>query len=189
MILSQVRQILLCAISEPCPALNLIAFHRGDLVPDWLLARAIDAAHRGHITAHGKRLHLIPTGVYEQANRESIARIKAKPRKKNDKGPNLTPSPEGQKRDCIPLPNYLPKNTAQLKARLCQYYGSDPAPIKGFRDANRNGKGVAKGIPKTDLKRNANCVFCGISLAGKRRGSKYCDKNCKQQAYRSRGQA
>jgi len=126
MLMSQVRDILTFAINEPCPALNLIAFHRGDLVPDWLLARAIDAAHRGHITAHGKRLYLIPTRVYEQANRDSIARIKAKPRKKNDKGPNLTPWPEVQKRDCIPLPNYLPKNTAQLKARISQYYVSNP---------------------------------------------------------------
>jgi len=189
MILSQVRQILLCAISEPCPALNLIAFHRGDVVPDWVLARAIDAAHRGHITARGKQLHLISLKFYEQANRDSVAKIKAAGRRRNGNKRNLTPWPEVQKVDCIPLPNYLPKNTVQLKARLCQYYDSDPAPVNGFRDANRNGKGVATGMPKTGFNRNADCLFCGISLAGKRHGSRYCDTNCKQQAYRSRGQA
>ncbi len=183
MILSQVRQILLCAISEPCPALNVIAFHRGDLVPDWLLARAIDAAHRGHITAHGKRLHLIPTRVYEQANRESIARIKARPRKKNDKGPNLTPWPEVQKRECIPLPNYLPKNTAQLKARLCQYYVSSPHKQRAVEALKATHVPMGQPVDKG----NAGCLACGAFLAGKRSDAEYCDKNCKQQAYRNRG--
>ena len=181
MILTQVRQILLCVISEPCPALNVIAFHRGDLVPGWLLARAIDAAHRGHITAHGKRLHLIPIRVYERANRDSVARIKAKPRKKNDKGPNLTPWPEVQKRDCIPLPNYLPKNTVQLKARLCQYYVSNPHEQRAVEALK------ATLVPShPDNKGNASCPACGTSLVGKRSDAEYCDRSCKQQGYRLR---
>ena len=183
MILTQVRQILTFAISEPYPALNVIAFHRGDLVPGWLLARAIDAAHRGHITAHGKQLHLIPTRVYEQANRDSVARIKARPRKKNDKGPNLTPWPEVQKRNCIPLPNYLPKNTVQLKARISQYYVSTPHEQRAVEALKATH--VPMGQPED--KGNASCLACGASLAGKRSDAEYCDKNCKQQAYRTRG--
>ena len=183
MILSQVRQILLCAISEPCPALNLIAFHRGDVVPDWLLARAIDAAHRGHITARGKQLHLISLKFYEQANRNSVAKIKALGRRRNGNRRNLTPWPEIQKVDCIPLPNFLPRNTAQLRARLSQYYVSSPHEQRAPGELKATL--VPRGQPED--KGNANCLACGTSLAGKRRGSKYCDKNCKQQAYRKRG--
>jgi len=46
---------------------------------------------------------------------------------------------------------------------------------------------VPRGQP--DSKGNANCLACGASLARKRSDAAYCDRTCKQQAYRSREQA
>lgn len=182
MILTQVREIVTSAIDEPCPPLSVMAFHQGILLPDWVLGRMIDAATRGYITEAGKRMLLIPTKTYDQANKESVERIKAAPRiRKNGKKRSFTmPWPEVQKRDCLALSDYLPEAVPTETRNQC----FDPAPHKGFRAAIRNGRGVAKGKPKNDRIRNANCLSCGSPLVHKRCGAKFCDVNCKQKFHR-----
>ena len=92
--------------------LNCIAFHKGDLVPDWVLEHIVDAATRGHITEAGRKLWLIPINVNEQAKRDQQAKAdreaKRRRRRKLDCKPGPA-SPSIKKSDCIPLSSFLPK--------------------------------------------------------------------------------
>lgn len=181
MILNEVHRIVTSAIDEPCPPLSVMAFHQGIRIPDWILARMIDAATRGYITGAGMQLLLIPTSTYKKAKRDSVARIKAAPRRKNGKKRNLTPWPEIKKTDCLALCDYLPMPGPTEHQKQC----FDPAPIKGLRGVNGNCKGVAKVSPKTGINRNAKCVSCRASLAGKRSDAKFCCSACRQKHNRS----
>lgn len=118
-ILTQVRNILECGQNDRIPKLDVIAFYKGDEISPWVLAKIIDAASRGKITEAGEKLLLIPRKTYEKAKKDSIARIKSKPRRKGERPINLVPWPEIRKRDCIPLTSYLPpKNASERKKRV-----------------------------------------------------------------------
>ena len=114
MLLSQVREIVTFGIHEPQPSLRIIAFHKGSVVPDWMLARTIDAATRGAITVDGEQLLLIPPKVFEQAKKDSVARIKAAGKRKNGKKRSQITWPEIKKRECLALCDYLPVCGSEL---------------------------------------------------------------------------
>jgi len=183
MILTLVHEICACAQNESHPSLNIIAFYQGFAVSDWTLARVIEAASRGKITVAGMRLYLIPIRVYEKAKRDSVARIKARPKKKNRKAPNQIPWPEVRKSDCIPLSSFLPKTRNQKKATKPQIYVSNPHEQRAAEEL----KGTHVGYPRVNAKGYESCLNCGTDLTSKRRGARYCDRKCKQQFRRSEG--
>jgi hypothetical protein len=158
--------------------LNCIAFHKGDLVDDWVLAQAVELATNGYITEAGKNLYLIPIQVYEQAKRDAIRRARPEAKKK-------APFPLIRKKDCIRLTNFLPKKHKSGKPRLSRNYVSNPLIPVPPAGVNRNACTLDKGVAKG----NGMCVICSASLRTMRRGSKYCGRACKQAAYRSRAQA
>ena len=121
-ILSIVREIVECWPHEAanCRSLSVLAFYRGAEVPDWVLARVIDAATRGFITSAGMHLYLIPAEFFVRATREAVDRAK-KPKDRTKKF-----APHIRKRDCIPLSNYLPKKRNQGKATKRQNCISNP---------------------------------------------------------------
>jgi hypothetical protein len=165
---------------------NLIAFHNGEQLTDWLLAYVVNAATRGHITEHGQNLWLIPKNVYERATRDQQKKADREARRQKKKKLPRVPgpaSPSIQKGDCIPLTNYLPKTDAELKRRLLrisEYGPLFPMPPHPGTVTHVHGIGVASN-------RNADCAFCGSIFVRKRCDAKYCSKKCRQAAYRQRG--
>jgi hypothetical protein len=183
MILAKIREHLTGTIDEGGPDLGIRAYYKGDRVPDWLLARVIDAAHRGHITIAGRNLQLIPDKTWEKAVKKSEQKIK---RSKIDKT-NKTPWPEVRKNQCLPLTSYLPPSEAERKARLSNYYVLRPREIRAG-EGDKCNAGTSLCPPSDSVnKRNNSCLACGESLARKRRGAKHCDAACKQRYYRSKG--
>jgi hypothetical protein len=176
-ILSIVREIVECWPHEAdrCRSLSVLAFYKGAQVPDWVLARVIDAATRGFITTAGMRLYLIPTGSFERASREAVNRAKYPKNRKKKFSPHI------RKRDCIPLSNYLPKKRDKGKATKRQNPISNPHEQRAVEavcvtPVHRHG---------SEHKGNGSCLSCDAKLVGKRRGAKYCDRACKQRAFRS----
>ena len=155
--------------------LNCIAFYKGELVVDWILALAVELATYGYITEAGQNLFLIPNKVYEQAKRDAIKRAKPKAKKK-------APFPLVKKKDCIRLTSFLPTKYSLGKARLSRNCDSNPLiPVLAI-GTKRN----ARTLARIDAKGNKMCASCGSSLRNRRRGSRYCGRACKQAAYRSR---
>jgi hypothetical protein len=76
----------------------------------------------------------------------------------------------------------LPKNDQELELRLSQI--SEFGPLFSVYSGTKNVTPV-DGI-RFDANRNAKCPICSASLAGRRRGTKYCSDACKQIAYRDR---
>ena len=164
---------------------NLIAFHKGDQISDWLLAYVVNAATRGKITEHGRNLWLIPTNLYRQATLDQQEKADQEARRRKKKKLPSVPgpaSPSIKKSDCIPLTNYLPKTEAELKRRLsriAEYGPLFPMPPHPRAVTDVHGIGV-------DSNRNADCAFCGSIFVRKRCDAKYCSKKCRQSAYRQR---
>ncbi len=152
---------------------NCIAFYKGELVVDWILAQAVELATYGYITEAGKNLYLIPNKVYEQAKRDAIKRARPKAKKK-------APFPLVKKKDCIRLTIFLPKSHDSEKGRLSRNLISNPLIPRLPEGAKRN----ASTLVHIDAKRNATCPQCGESLAQKRSDAKFCCKACKQAAHR-----
>ena len=165
--------------------IRCIAFHKGEQLADWRLEYLINAASRGKITEAGKRLQLIPIDAYKQARHKQQAIADAeirRLRKRGTKCSGRSASPRIKNSDCIPLTSFLPKNDQELELRLSQISESGP-----LFSVNSGTKAVTPvdGI-SVDANRNAKCPVCSASLAGRRRGTKYCSDACKQVAYRDR---
>jgi hypothetical protein len=170
---------------KPPTVIRCIAFHKGDQLEDWLLEYLINAASRGKITEAGKRLLLIPVDGYEKARRKQQAISDAEVRRLRKRGIKCTggpASPRIRNSDCIPLTSFLPKNDQELELRLSQI--SEFGPLFSVYSGTKNVTPV-DGI-RFDANRNAKCPICSASLAGRRRGTKYCSDACKQIAYRDR---
>ena len=156
MLLSQVREIVTFAINEPQPSLGIIAFHKGSVVPDWMLARTIDAATRGAITSDGERLLLIPPRVYAQAKRDSVARIKAAPKRKSGKKRSLIPWPEIKKRECLALCDYLPVCGSELGPTKTQNLIQRPYKQTAAEGPKGNACRVTQGCTQNSHHRQRN---------------------------------
>ena len=172
------------AISYRSPV-KCIAFYKGDQVSDHILDWVIELATYGYITEAGKNLYLIPIKLYEQARRDQQAKADEHAKRMRKKGLPCNPgpaSPSIKKWDCIRLTSFLPKKGAESRARLCQSRVLSPLITRLPGGANRN----AGTLVHIDANRNAICLNCGDVLTAKRGNTKYCDKACKQAAYRTR---
>ena len=140
--------------SEPGSALSVCAFYKGERVPDWVLARVIDAANRGYITPAGKELLLIPSKTLRQAEKVSVANIREQARKDKRRIPkNPKPAPSIKKSDCFSLSSYSPPEGPRKVEK-------DPQRLRRLRAVDtktRYATRVPKGTAKSALKRSI-CV-------------------------------
>ena len=173
MILSQVREIVTRAIDEPLPRLDVIAFHDGVEIPRWMLAKMIDAATRGYITPAGEKLFLIPVKTYAQAKRDSIARIKSKPRRRDENKPSRIPWPEIRKRDCFQLKCYLSPAGATKPENQSQR----PRKLRSLDTKTRYASRSPKGSDKSSVEAFV-CAECDIPLTDEKLGKRFCSTRC-----------
>ena len=145
------------------PQHDCIAFYKGELVDDDVLAWILELAVNGYITEAGMSLYLIPKAVYDQAKRKA-------------------PFPSVKKKDCIPLRNFLPKMYSVTKPSNRRNSDSKPLYQRPPEYPTRNAGAPGRGRHK----RNKTCLICGSLLQTQRAGAKYCSKGCKQAAYRAR---
>ena len=181
---NSIEELVECWPHEITHPLNILSFCRGDPVPDWLLARAIDAASRGKITSVGMELYLIPVWVYVRAEKEAVVRATAYA--KNHKTTTTTrPAPTIKTSDCTQLSQLLPNKRNQKKATNRKYDVSTSmisrppeaitvTPLPCYREA---------------IKCDRSCLACGANLGGKRSDAKFCNATCRQRFSRSRGRS
>jgi len=150
MILVKISEHLTRTIEEGGPALGIRAYYNGDRVPDWVLARAIDAATRGYITPAGKELLLIPGKTLRQAEKVSVANVRDQARKNKKRIPkNPAPAPSIKKSDCFSLSSYLPPTGPTKPENDLQR----PRRLRAVDTKTRYATRVPKGTVNSILKR------------------------------------
>ena len=136
--------------SEPGSALSVCAFYKGERVPDWVLARVIDAANRGYITPAGKELLLIPIKTLRHATKVSVANVRDQARKNKKRIPkNPAPAPSIKKSDCFSLSSYLPPTGPTKPENDLQR----PRRLRAVDTKTRYATRVPKGTVNSTLKR------------------------------------